>query len=302
MRRDEILSTIASYPVDRLIYSSFGFYGRRRGGELPGVWFAEALSHVGAASPTVRKALLRMEKADVLQARKTGRHKIYSPSPYSQASIDAGAEKLMAPSDQEWSGEWTLVHARFDGDRRLDREQVRTVLRSEGFAPLGPGVYIHPRVRADRLLNALRARELSRFVTVIRGRVEGQDPAELAAEAWDLEALARGYRQLIDRYEPLLAGDFDTRWSGAAGFALKFAVVLDYLEVAWNDPDLPRHVLPPRWPGYRTRRLVGALNARLLPLAVAFSDAVMQRVLEASPDLELPAVQSITSTADARTP
>ena len=98
-------------------------------------------------------------------------------------------------------GNRRLIHARFEADRRLDREQVRTILHSEGFATLGPGVYIHPRVRATRLLSALRERGLTKFVTVIRGRVEGKDPEALAAGAWNLETLAEDYRDLIGRYE-----------------------------------------------------------------------------------------------------
>lgn len=292
MRRSDILSTIQRYSVDRLVYSSFGFYGRRRAGELPGVWLVEALGHVEVTMPTVRKTLLRMESAGELQTRKSGRHKIYRPSGYSWAAIDAGAERLTAPQEEEWSGEWTLIHARFEADHRLDREQVRTVLHTEGFASLGPGVYIHPRVRATRLLSALHEQGLTRFVTVIRGRVEGRDPETLAAECWDLKELAERYRELIGRYEPLLTDDMSTRWSGAAGFALRFAVVLDYLDVAWRDPDLPHRVLPGWWPGHEARQLVETLNRRLLPMAIAFGDTVMQRVIERSPDLDLPLGES----------
>lgn len=295
------MSTIGRYSVERLVYSSFGFYGSRRGGELPGVWFVKALGQLGVAPPTVRTTLHRMESAGDLQARKTGRHKIYRPSGYSWASINAEAERLTPPSEQEWSGEWTLIHARFKADDQLDRKQVRTILHSEGFAPLGPGVYIHPRVHATRLLSALRERGLTRFVTVIRGHVDGRDPEALAAECWDLKELAEGYRELIGRYEPLLTDDIGTRWSGAAVLALKFAVVLDYLEVAWRDPDLPPRVLPPRWPGQEARQVAAGLNARLLPLAVAFGDTVMQRVMERSSDLDLTVVESTTPTTSEST-
>ncbi|MBI4520066.1 MAG: hypothetical protein HY701_04475, partial [Gemmatimonadetes bacterium] len=68
MSTDEILSTIASHRTSSLIYSSFGFYGRGRGGELPGLWLVHALQELDVAEPAVRQTLYRMEASAELRA------------------------------------------------------------------------------------------------------------------------------------------------------------------------------------------------------------------------------------------
>jgi len=57
-------------------------------------------------------------------------------------------------------------------------------------------------------------------------------------------------------------------------FVLRFAVVFDFLEVAWRDPELIPRLLPPHWPGTKARRLARALYERLLPAAIAFGDSL----------------------------
>jgi phenylacetic acid degradation operon negative regulatory protein len=291
MRVNSILSTISRYPTSRLVFSSFGFYGRRRGGELPGVWLLEALGLLAVEPVTVRKTLYRLESSGELQSRKTARHKLYRPGPYMWAAIDAGAERLTTTPDPDWDGEWTVVHTGFRQDQRAEREQVRTVLGSEGFSTLGPGVYVRPRVRAGRLLDALEAGRLRHHVTVFRGRLESEEAPRLVARCWDLAGLSRRYSAFIRRYRPLLSDSLERRWAGADGLALKFAVVLDYLDIAWPDPELPMDLLPRGWPGDEARDLARALNGRLLPLAVELGDEVMARVLRHSPDLDVPSVR-----------
>jgi phenylacetic acid degradation operon negative regulatory protein len=60
-------------------------------------------------------------------------------------------------------------------------------------------------------------------------------------------------------------------------FAARFAVVLRYLRAAWPDPELPSPLLPDGWPGYEARALAADLYRRLLPGALAFGDALLER-------------------------
>lgn len=286
MSTDEILSTIGSHPTASLVYSSFGFYARGRGGELPGLWLVHALQELDVAEPAVRQTLYRMEASEELRARKQGRHKLYRPSRYSWASIDAGDDRLTHASEAEWDGEWTVVYMRFSQRQRLKREQIRRVLQSEGFASLLPGVYIHPRARAARLLESLPQDDLAENVIVTRGRMQLSDAMGFAQQLWDLGGTANGYRSFLARFGGLPREDLEQRVSGLAGFALKYLVALEYLDVAWRDPELPLDLLPPDWPGADARRLACELNDRLLPVAVSFGDDLMEHVLRESPELE----------------
>ena len=65
------------------------------------------------------------------------------------------------------------------------------------------------------------------------------------------------------------------RWSPEEAFAARFALVFSYLEIAWNDPELPSALLPGRWPGGRARRLARGLYGRLQPGALRYGRALL---------------------------
>jgi phenylacetic acid degradation operon negative regulatory protein len=274
---DAILSSVRDAPVSYLIYSAMSFYGDRRGGELPGTWFVSALEALGVDAAAVRQTLFRMERDAELIGRKVGRVKLYRPSAYARAEIGAGVQKIFAAVDTEWDGYWTVVLTHFPADMRLERERVRNIFQVEGFAPLGNGAYVHARDRAERLRRALADFGVGAFVTAFRAdRIHGVSDRDFANAHWDLDALRDEYAAFVDRVQPLA-----TRPASVFGndvhFALRFAVVLSFLEVAWKDPELPATMLPPRWPGAKARTLAQRLYERFLPGALAFGDALAAR-------------------------
>ena len=64
---------------------------------------------------------------------------------------------------------------------------------------------------------------------------------------------------------------------------MRFAVVVDYLGVAWDDPGLPRELLSSDWPADEARVNAARAYDRLLPGATRFADLVLQQVLGAPP-------------------
>jgi len=274
---DEILSTVTDAPISYLVYSAMSFYGDRRGGEIAGTWFVAALESLGVGAAGVRQTLFRMERDEELVGRRVGRVKLYRASPYARAEIGAGVQKIFTTVDAEWDGYWTLVLTQFPSDMRLERERVRNILQVEGFAPLGNGAYVHARDRAERLRVALADLGVGRLVTAFRvDRVHGMTDREFALAHWDLDALGQEYTEFLDRFAPLASRGVRSL-SRQTQFALRFAVVLGFLEVAWRDPELPTSMLPPRWPGARARTLARRLYERFLPGALAFGDELAAR-------------------------
>lgn len=270
---DRVLSIVTDAPVSYLVYSSLSFYGERRGGEIAGTWFVRAFESLGVNAAATRQTLFRMEHDEELVSRKTGRAKWYRASPYARAEMGAGLQKIFAPPSAAWDGYWTLVLTQFPTEMRLERDRVRSILQVEGFAPLGNGAYVHAHDRAQRLRAALAALGVATFVTVFRAdRVHGLTDRDFARAHWDLEALRGEYREFLRRFEPLLARR--SAFPLATCFALRFAVVLGFLEVAWKDPELPRSMLPPAWPGHRARTVARRLYERYLPGALAFGDSL----------------------------
>jgi phenylacetic acid degradation operon negative regulatory protein len=238
------------------VYSSFGFYARRRGMELTGTWLVAALADVGVPPATSRKTLWRMEREGELVSRRAGRSKLYRATPLAWAEIESGADKILRSPAQTWNGRWTLVSYAFEAEERVERERIKAVLNAEGFGVVGPGTYIHPRDRGGRVLAAAEEQGMGARLRVFRGaRLVRTSDAELAG------SLAGRARSL----PPPVA------------FAARFAVVLAYLEAAWPDPELPPSLLPPDWPGPVARALAAKLYRALLPAALAHGDAIRDR-------------------------
>ena len=260
-------------PVSYSVFSAFSFYGSRRGDELAGTWLVAALAELGHEVSAIRQTLYRMENGAELESRAVGRKKYYHLSAGARADAEAGLAKIMAPAAGEWDGQWTIVQLAAHGEGRAGKELVREVLRAEGFARIGPNLFLHPRDRIARLMAAARAHHVTGMLTIFRGtRVVPAGESSFARRVWDLAGIAAGYRAFSKRYAPL--SDRSRRLEDRDAFVVRFALVFDFLETAWQDPDLPRELLPPEWPGAEAKALVRALYHRLLPQALAFGDEV----------------------------
>ncbi|HVT43686.1 MAG TPA: PaaX family transcriptional regulator C-terminal domain-containing protein [Thermoanaerobaculia bacterium] len=266
------MSTVT--PPSYFVYSSLSFYAPRHGGELPGRWFMNALVEAGQTPGAVRQALYRMEHDGELLARKCGREKWYRASPYARAEIEAGLAKIFGESEEPWDGRWSLVLSRFLPEERQHRERVRSVMQVEGFATIAPGVFVHPRSSPlKRLRNAAQELAVEHRITSFRGELAVEDDApRLARSLWDVDDLALRYRRFLQRYSRLLRqGSIP---SPRRAFHLRFALVFDFLGVAWSDPQLPATLLPRDWPGHRARDLTRVLYERFLSGAIAHADEI----------------------------
>lgn len=263
--------------TSEFVYSSLGFYGRRRGGELAGPWLVAALEDLGVPAVTTRKTLWRMEREGELVARQLGRVKRYRATPLAWAEIESGTDKILRSPPARWDGRWTVVTYAFDADERVARERIRAVLDAEGFGTIGPGVFVHPRDRGSRILTAAEAQGIVGRIRVFRGPRRGGGPdAQFVREVWNLAESARRYRRFLAGFAAL--ADRAAALPPAATFAARFAVVLAYLGAAWPDPELPSSLLPRDWPGPEARGLAARLYRTLLPGALAHGDAIRDRV------------------------
>ena len=267
--------TVTDAPVSYSVYSAFSFYGTRRGGELPGTWLVAGLGALGHEVAAIRQTLYRMERIQELVSRSVGRTKLYRLSGYARAEAEAGLAKIMEPVPGRWDGRWTLVQFRSGTESRVERERLREILRAEGFAQAGGGWFVHPRDRSARLLAATEANTARDVVEVFRARrLSGEPDRAFVERHWELDSLGTRYRRFLSRYAPLerLAGKLSAR----EAFVVRFAVVFDYLESAWEDPELPPALLPAHWPGAQARRLARDLYRQLLPRALSFGDGLLR--------------------------
>lgn len=276
----KILSSLSRAPTSDFVYSSLSFFGRKRGGVLPGRWFVDALEPLGVGEPTVRQTLYRMERSGALETSKAGRIKLYGPTPATRAVMDAGRARILETPAERWDGEWTVAHFSFAAGEWRERDRLREVLMVEGFGALDAGLYLHPRDRVARVTAA--ATEMGRIdnVFVFRGR---RHPAgterRLVHQLWDLAAL-RGrylaYLNAFDAIEPRRLDDLEA-------FGVRFASTFEFFRISWDDPDLPAELLPDGWPAARARRCARRLYRLLDGPATRYADGVLRRVSDATP-------------------
>jgi phenylacetic acid degradation operon negative regulatory protein len=198
--------------------------------------------------------------------------KFYRPSPSAVAVLQAGTARVRQRIPRCWDGLWTLVHFRVGEEDRKARDGLRDVLMVEGFARLGPALYLHPRSRTDRLLAAAGKLGLSDRVHVFRGeRIAGLDDRGLVATLWDPGEIVRRYRVFISRFLPVAEAPA-RRWTDRKAFALRFAVMFEFFRISWDDPGLPLSLVPPDWPGEEARALAWRLIRVLTPRARRYAE------------------------------
>jgi phenylacetic acid degradation operon negative regulatory protein len=274
---DKILSSLKCSPTSDFIYSSMSFFGRRRGGELPGTWFVQAIGSIGIEERAIRQTLFRMERCGALLTRRAGRVKFYRPGPGTAAVLDAGIARLNERLPVEWDGCWTLVHFRIGEEDRHIRDQIRDVLLVEGFAALGPALYLHPRDRSERLRGAAQDLGASDRINIFRGtHIGGAESYRLVRELWNPMSIAARYNNFIRRYLPVVSAPA-AHWTPKEAFGLRFAFMFEFFRISWKDPALPQSLLPPDWPGEKARKIAAQLMEQLMPGAVRYADEIMER-------------------------
>ncbi len=265
-----------TFPVSNYVYSSFSYFGAARGGSLPGLWFVDALAEVGCDEAAVRQTLYRMERSGELDSQRLGREKLYTPTGYARGEIVAGTGKIFDPP-APWDGRWTLLHARFERGERVHRKRLHELLQVEGFATVSPGVYVHPRPRGERVLEAVDEAVRERVLVVRGERLGDESDHQFSSRHWDLAGVAARYRS-AHKHLAGLAKIAERGCDDAEAFRCRFEVVLRFLKVAWDDPDLPAELLPGDWPGGAARERASALYRAFLPGALRFADRVLEEV------------------------
>jgi phenylacetic acid degradation operon negative regulatory protein len=249
------------------------------------VWLGsliELLAPLGVTDRLVRTSVFRLVQEGWLSASREGRRSRYGFDAQSLARFQRADRRIYAPPGLHWDGRWTLVIApngSIDGD-------LRTVLRKEleweGFGMPLPGLLAHPGADAEGLRDAL-ARSGGRDKVFVLSAAElpgvGARPLqELVGEAWDLTAVAQGYRGFIDRFTPLLAllrAQADL--APADAFAIRSLLIHAYRRLQLHDPMLPIGLLPDPWPGSDAYALARAVYVMVALRAEVYIDAVLRR-------------------------
>jgi phenylacetic acid degradation operon negative regulatory protein len=212
-----------------------------------------SLGALGVEDRNARQAVARLAGQGIVRSEKDGRRVRLHLTEHGRELLTVGTERIYGFGDEgaRWDERWLVVLCSVPEDQRAKRHQLRSQLAFAGFGFLGPGVALTPHLDREALATAA-LKELGLLPVAVVFRAEVGDlvsVGELLARAWDLGALAR-------RYEDFVAG-FDHRSprTDEARFVGLTELVHAWRHFPFVDPEIPRQLLPSRWPGQRAKKL-----------------------------------------------
>ncbi|TWE30463.1 PaaX family transcriptional regulator [Prauserella muralis] len=236
---------------------------------IPSAALVDLLAEFGITPAGARTAMRRQAARGLLIVERRGRTTAYGIPPRSVAVIVENIHRMLTfgASAPEWDGMWTVVTFSVPEQDRGLRTALRARLRVLGFAALYDGVWVSPHdqaATASRMLNELGLLT----ATVLRSTEVRHDPrARGLHEAFDLNPLARDYRDFADRYEPTLEQANAGRIGPADALRIRTVMGAEWRALVRSDPDLPAGLLPPDWERPRAQRLFVDIYDRLGPVA-----------------------------------
>ena len=245
------------------------------------VWQETLIAALGALEhkpQAARQALARSIAAGWLETERHGRRSRVRLTEATAAMLRTGAERIYSFGEPwTWGGRWLLVVVRVPEERRDVRHQVRTRLAWEGFGSLGGGLWISPHAEREReLLGGARRDGVAALMSFQAQIGALGEPAEVVAEAWDLDAVAEAYRTFIATF-----GRQRPR-APEAVFRAQTLLVHAWRKFPFLDPDLPEDMLPAGWPRRRAHDLFQQRHAQWHETAQAHFRALERGAEEAA--------------------
>jgi phenylacetic acid degradation operon negative regulatory protein len=261
-----------------IVITVFGDAAVPRGGVL---WLGalQAITErLGIESGALRAAMSRLASDGWLSRVRRGRNSYYALAPAGRRDFDLATRRIYAPGSAAWSGRWTICIAPEEAGEA--RDQRRRRLRDLGFGTVGPTVFLRPDTEGAPDAGDATA---DAFVFTAEGE-KGPEFADLAQEAWPLDAVELEYERIVAAYSPLLecleAGD---NLAPLDAMAARTLLVHDFRRVALKDPVLPDALRPAAWHGDAARSVAGRLYRALTSASEQWLDHC-----DGAPDGQLP--------------
>lgn len=235
-----------------LLFTVLGEFVLPRGGAAWTSSLVAVLGDLGVEEKAARQALMRTAADDWLRGERHGRRTRWHLTPSAVRLLSEGTERIYGFGSVQagWDGRIVLVLARVPDTDRAARHHLHSRLGWAGFGSPTPGVWLSTHTErvaeVERLLTDAAVADARVFLAEHHG---GADLASMVRQAWDLDAVAAGYRTFLATFAATRTDQPLPR--------------LVELVHAWRrfpsiDPALPRELLPARWSGERAATVFAA--------------------------------------------
>ena len=259
-RRDAIARwiarTLASDPprTRSLIVTMWGDSLAPHGGHVWLTTLIRLLAPFGVSERLVRTSVFRLVRDGWLAGEARGRRSRYRLTADGERRFAHAHQRIYAPADGRWDGDWELVIAPPDAVDAASRRALCDELSWEGYGQIAPAVFARPLHGAATARGIVDALGLSARVVVARARDDPARPGGLAAcalAALPLATVASDYRRLIARFGRVIDRfrAEPATLDPAQCFIVRTLLIHAYRRVLLRDPQLPSPLLPADWPG-----------------------------------------------------
>lgn len=257
------------FPPQHLLLTLLGDYWSGRCEPLPSAALVDLLAEFDVNPSGARAALSRLSIRGLLVGTKDGRNTFYRVTDRFRSLLPYGPihTHAFAKPKAEWDGMWTMVAFTVPEDQRRLRPMLRGRLQSLGYAPLYDGLWVSPHAPDKELDIALEIAP-PQSCTVIRATELGRKSRLAVASAWNLDALGDSYAEFIQTFRPVLRRLESGRIGSTEALVSRTRSTYRWFVFAVTDPDLPRDLLPARWPRAGAHDLFVALVDGLATPAV----------------------------------
>lgn len=245
-----------------LLLTMLGEFVHPAGGSVWTSTVVEGLATTGITERNARQAIARLGDQGIAAAERHGRRTRWHLTDHGTRLLATGTERIYSFGHRAdtWDESWLLVICSIPETQRAVRHRFRTQLTFEGFGFLSPSIAVSPHAdREKAAADILDELGLAGSALMFRSASGAHTSDEsVLRTAWDLESLAAGYTEFIERFDRDDLDDTD----GRAAFGTTLQLVDDWRRFPFIDPELPSTLLPDEWVGTRAQHVFDERRTR----------------------------------------
>lgn len=261
------------------MFTLYGEYIQYYGGEIWVGSLIKLMNQFGVSESSVRGAMFRMVKKNLLQVRKIGNNSFYSVTDQGKRRVDDGVNRVYTTQSHTWDGKWRILIYSFPEEKRELRNKIRKELTWTGFGIISNSTWISPNPLEDQVLKMIETYDIEEYTLLFSSSsIVSHDNQSIINKGWDLNKVSDAYDTFIEKYtskfEILREKALNNTLKDDECFIERTALVHEYRKFLFQDPGFPRDLLPEEWSGTKARELFWNIHQLISIPAVRYFESV----------------------------